>query len=308
MIRQTCLPLLLFKQKTVLCAFFMTGLLWVCLPCTSMAQRPLQDDLRSRTMERLDDTEAARLLKYFKAQRLDEDFCFRFQLKHKPRRGRTTYYEGIMYGSWNEKGPVSRVKLYPNKVSDKSSAELSPIDMIVQNGRLPQVWVRRGNSGGFTLIEDSSLFEPIFDGIMYTPFDLQMPFIYWDNYEYEGPSRVLSRIGQKFLMFPPEGSLAELNGISAVRVSIDDTYYALLRAEVLQDDNKVRSQFTVRGIKKIQDRYIVKEVELKNLLTKDATIFRVEAASVGLKLNDSIFNPNQPEEPPKLSAISLEEF
>ncbi len=273
-----------------------------------MAQRPLQDDLRSRTMERLDKTEAARLLMFFKAQRPEENYCFHFQLKHKPRRGRTVYYEGIMYGSLNETGPVSRVKIYPNKIGDESLVGLSPIDMIVQNGFSPKVWIRRRNSDAFTLIEDDSLFEPIFDGILYTPFDFQMPFIFWNKYAYEGPSRVLSRIGQKFLMFPPEGSPAELNGVVAVRVSIDDTYYALLRAEVLQGDNEVRSQFTVRGIKKIRDRYIVKEVELKNVLTKDATTFRVKAASIGLKQSDSIFNPEQPEEPPKLSAIPLEEF
>jgi hypothetical protein len=259
-------------------------------------------------MERLDEAEAARLLGLFKAQSIEENFCFHFQLKHKPKRGRTVYYEGVLYGSWNEAGPVSRFKLFPGKIDDQPPAELSPIEMIVQNGVAPKVWIRRHRSEAFTLIEDGSLFEPVFEGILYTPFDLQMPFIFWNNYEYEGPSRVLSRIGQKFLMFPPEGSLAERNGIAAVRISIDDTYYALLRAEVLQDDYTVRSQFTVRGIKKIQDRYIVKEVELKNPSTKDATTFRVMAASVGLNLESSIFNPEMPENPPELSAILLEEL
>lgn len=282
--------------------------MWVCLPSICVAQRTTQDDLRSRIMERLDETEAASLLAFFKGQRLEENFCFQFQLKHKPRRGRSVRYDGIMYGSWNQEGPVSRFKLFPNEIGDGSPVGLSPIEMIVQNGLSPKVWIRRQSLEAFTLIEDGSLFEPIFDGVLFTPFDLQMPFIFWDKYTYEGPSRVLSRIGQKFLMFPPKNSLAERDGVTAVRVSIDDTYYALLRAEVLQDDYKAHSQFTVRGIKKVQDRYIVKEVELKNLLTKDATTFKVKAASIGLKFTDSTFNPDQPGEPPALSTVRFEEL
>lgn len=277
-------------------------------PSISVAQRPMQDDLRSRTMETLDASDASQLLAFFKAQRLEENFCFHFQLRQKPRRGRSVDYEGVMYGSWNEEGPVSRYRLYPNAIGDVSPVDTSPIEIIVQNGRLPRVWMRHRDAEAFTLVEDASLFKPIFDGILYTPFDLQMPFIFWDNYEYVGPSRVLSRIGQKFLMFPPAGSLAERHGVAAVRVSIDDTYYALLRAEVLQGDYETRSQFTVRGIKKIQDRYIVKEVELKNLFTKDATTFSVKAARVGLELGDSIFDPGSPEEPPEISTISFEEL
>lgn len=297
------------KRKTAFLFRVLAGFLWVVLPCVSMAQRPGQDNLRSRVMERLDEEEASRLLSYFKGQRLAETFCFQFQLEHKPRRGRTIRYEGVMFGHSNKQGPVSRVKLSPNRIGKEASESLAPIELIVQNGFAPKVWVRQPDSEVFTLIKDGALFDPIFEGILYTPFDLQMPFIFWSNYAYEGPSRVLSRIGQKFLMFPPKGSLAEKNGVTAVRVSIDDTYYALLRAEVLQgDDEKARSQFTVRGIKKVQGLHIVKEVELKNLLTKDATTFKVKAAGLGFEFSDALFDPDEPAALPELSEMALEVF
>ena len=295
-----------YKQKLALGAYLLTAFLSVCLSCVCMAQRTVQNDLRSRTMERLDEEDAARLLDCFKAQRPAENFCFLFQLEHKPRRGRTVRYEGVLYGSWNSEGPISRLELFPNKIGDDVSETLSPIEMIVQNGPSPKVWMRRQRSGAFTLIDDSSLLEPIFEGVLYTPFDLQMPFIFWNKYVYESPSRVLSRIGHEFLMFSPEGSLARRGGVNAVRISIDDTYCALLRAEVLQDDKKVRSRFTVRGIKKIQGCYIVKEVELKNLFTKDATNFKVKAASLGLKFTASMFDPEAAAKLPELSEIPLE--
>jgi len=294
-----------YRQSPRLFTYLLTIFLVVSTTCVCLAQRTTQEGLRSRVMERLDDEEAAQMLQSFKAQRLDKNYCFQFQLEHKPRKGRTVRYEGILYGSWNMEGPITRVKLFPNRIDTDSPEMLSPIDMIVQNGFSPKVWVRQKNSERFTLINDQSLFEPIFDGIVYTPFDLQLPFIFWNRYTYEGPSRVLSRIGHKFLMFPPERSLAEQHGVSAVRISVDDTYYALLRAEVMQG-GKERSQFTVRGIKKIQDRYIVREVELKNLFTKDATTFKVKAAGIGMAFADSIFDPQSPGEPVEFSENQLE--
>lgn len=300
----------LFRRKSIQQSYIERGVLCFCLCCVSVvqAQRPLQDDLRPSVMERLDESEAVRLLAFFKAQQIEGDFCFHFQLRHKPRRGGSVNYEGILYGSRNKEGPISRFKLYPNEINDGLPMEnRSPIEMIVQNGFSPKVWVRHQNSGAFTLVTDDSLFEPIFEGVLYTPFDLQMPFVFWDDYKYEGPTRVLSRIGQRFRMLSPEKSLAERNGVTAVRIFIDDTYCALLRAEVLLG-GETRSQFTVRGIKKIQDRYIVKEVELKDMETKDATTFRVKAAAIGLKLKSSIFDPEAPEDVPEISAIALEEL
>lgn len=304
---QKLFSVFLHKRK----AFFISVLaasLWACLPHVCVAQRSAQKDVRSRVMERLDEEEAARLLTFFRAQRPTENFCFQFQLLHKPRRGRTVSYKGFMYGSFNEQGPVSRFKLFQEKVGNELPGSLSPIEIIVQNGPSPKAWVRHQDSAPFTLIDDDSLFEPIFEGVLYTPFDMQMQFIFWDRYSYEGPSRVLSRIGQNFLMFPPADSLAERNGLHAVRVAIDDTYYALLRAEVLEDEDQVRSRFTVRGIKKIQDNYIVKEIEIKNMITKDATTFKVKAACLGLKFTDSTFDPDDPAELPETAAIPFEVF
>lgn len=278
---------------------------WLLI-CLCPALQAAQSDLRPRVMEHLEEEEAAKILGNFRTQWLDKNFCFQFQLEHKPRRGRKVRYDGIMYGSWNKGGPVSRVRLFTDELGKDTAATQSPVEIIVQNGMSPKVWIRRQNSQPFVEIGDESMFEPIFDGVVYSPFDLQMPFIFWQKYAYEGPSRVLSRIGQKFLMHAPEGSLADTEGISAVRVSVDDTYYALLRAEVLQGDKKVRSRFTVRGIKKAQDRHIVSKIELKNMLTKDATDFKVKAAGLGMEFDKALFDPEGAEELPGIREMQLE--
>lgn len=295
-------PTFLFRLRSAVLGFTAAGLFYVCLPSVSVAQRAgVGDGPRPSIMEKIDVEEGAKRMASFRVQRLEGDFCFQFQLEHKPRRGNTIRYHGVMYGSWNDRGPVSRFKLFPEQIGKGATVGLSPIEMIVQNGLEPEVWMRRQASEPFELIEDEALFEPIFEGVLYTPFDLQMPFIFWDDYSYEGPSRVLSRIGQRFLMHPPEGSLAAANGIAAVRIALDDAYYALLQVEVLEEGSVARSRFTVRGLKKVQGQYIVKEIELKNLQSKDATSFKVTAASVGLIFNSSVFDPDIDIELPSVS-------
>lgn len=295
-------PTFLFRLRSAVLGFAAAGLFYACISSACLAQRAGLETERSRMMERIDEEEGAQRMASFRAQRLEGDFCFKFQLEHKPRRGRTVRYDGVMYGSWNERGPVSRFKLFPEQVGKGAPVGLSPIELIVQNGVAPEVWIRRQTSEPFTLIEDAALFEPIFDGVLYTPFDLQMPFTFWNDYAYEGPSRVLSRIGQRFLMQPPEGSLAAQDGISAVRIALDDTYYALLKVEVLGALGEPRSSFTVSSLKKVQGQYIVKVIKLKDLLTKDATDFKVKAARVGLIFDPAVFCPDSGMDAPVIPA------
>lgn len=293
-------PKFLFRLRSAVLGFAAAGLFYACFPGTCFGA-PSRDE-RVDPYKVIDQAEGAKRIASFRAQRLEGDFCFKFQLEHKPRRERTIRYQGTMYGSWNDRGPVSRFVLSPEKIGKEAGGESSPIEMIVQNGVDPEVWIRYQASEPFKLIEDGALFEPIFDGVLYTPFDLQMPFVYWDEYLYEGPSRVLSRIGQRFLMQPPEGSLASEDGITAVRIALDDSYYALLQVEVLGADGVERSSFTVSSLKKVQGQYIVKEIELKDLLSKDATDFKVKAASVGLVFNSAVFDPDSGVGVPEVSS------
>lgn len=283
--------------RLVVFSFFCAYPAGVCV-----AQRAGTDDERSRMMERIAPEEGARRMMSFRTQRLAGDFCFQFQLEHKPRKGRTVRYHGIMYGSWNERGPVSRFTLFPERIGEDTSIAHAPVEMIVQNGASAQVWMRRQPTDAFVLIADGALFEPVFDGVLYTPFDLQMPFVFWDEYLYEGPSRVLSRIGQRFLMKTPIGSLADQNGITAVRIVLDDAYDALLQVDVLEQADRLRSRFTVRGLKKIQGQHIVKEIELKDMQSKDATSFKVKAARLGLMFDAAVFDPHGDCPAPEISA------
>ncbi len=239
-------------------------------------------------MERIDQAEGEQRLEAFRQQRLDGDYVFEFQLEHKPRRARTVRYDGIMWGTWNEQGALTRFKVLPHQ-ADGTTAN-APVELIVQNGPEPEAWIRRDPAAAFEPVAGEALFEPLLPGLVYSVFDLQMPFIYWEEFIYEGPSLVgVSRVGQNFLMLPPAESESARRGIKGVRVTLDDTYNALWRVEVVHEDEAVQSRFAVESFKKVQEQYIVKRITLTDHSSRDRTTFDVVEASVGLRLDPDLW-------------------
>lgn len=300
------IKLLGFNKRSVGLVCTAAGLFCACISGVSNAQERAGGDAPNRFMDRIDQEEGVRRMAAFRNQRLDGDYCFRFELEHLPRRGKKVSYYGTMWGSWNEKGPITRIQLKVDAQGEELASDDDPVELIIQNGRDAKVWSRSGESGAFKCVEGDALFEPIISGITYSAFDLQMPFVYWGAFIYEGPSRVQSRVAQQFLMEPVIGGAALTRGIHSVRIGLDDAYDALLRVEVFGADKVILSRFTVESFKKVQGQYIVKEVTLKDYTSKDRTRFKVEAASVGLLIDKSVFDACHAAEPLKLSESLFE--
>lgn len=254
-----------------------------CIVVSSLSaqSRRGDSDSGSRFMERIDADEGAARLASFRSQRLDGDFRFEFTLEHVPQFDPKFRYKGTMWGSWNEQGAISRFSI---KVPHKESPD-ELIDLIIQSGIEPKVWSRKNVDASFHLVDGEGLFKPIIPGIVYTPFDLLMPFIYWTDYSYVGPVRKSSRVAQQFDLYPPEDSIYAARGITKVRVGLDNEYDTLLFVEVNGADSEPKSKFSVEGWKRVDGRVIVKTISLEDLTTSDRTRFIVDDAEVGLTLN-----------------------
>jgi len=281
-----------FFKRPAVCGLAVAGLFCVLSPAHGQragGEKP------SRFMNRIDAEEGARRLDDFRRQRLDGDYCFEFELAHKPHdSSRTIRYRGIMWGSWNAFGPVTRFRVFAAP-EGRATGGNSPgfVELIVQNGTRTAAWYRPSSGDVFQVLEGASLFEPILPGMLYSPFDLQMPFVYWDDFVYEGPTLVgASRVAQQFLMLPPEGSASAELGIAGVRVGLDEIYNALWRIEVMDTDGEMLSRFAVRSFQKVRDQYIVKRISLTDYPVKDRTTFEVKAAAVGLSLDPGLFDAN----------------
>jgi hypothetical protein len=238
----------------------------------------------------IDPAEGAAHLAAFRQARLQGDFCLRFQLVHMPRRGDETSYEGTAWGTWTDQGPVTRFQLRPAPVSADTPDDLTKRDTntwvwLVQNGAAPRVWVLPPGATAPHELPSSAWHAPLFPGLVYTPFDLLMPFMYWPKFEYGGPARVKGRVTDLYVMLPPTADAGP------VRVALDREFNALVRAEQLDDKRQPTRQFEILSFEKVQGQWLVKTLDLLDLATRDKDRFTVTAAALNVRLAPAIFDP-----------------
>lgn len=228
-----------------------------------------------------DATTPAQILAEVRAQRITGDFILQFELTHLPRRGERTEYGGLLWGTWANGGPRLRVEL--------ETAQATRPAMIIQSGPFGHIISSEpatestGQPGG-------GLFDPVIPGTILTPFELQLPFLYWEAFTFEGKVREQGqRNTYQFIMHPPETLRAQYPAIGPVRIVLDAQFRALVEAEMLDAKGNVLKTFDVRSFKKIDDQYIVRTIDLRDEETKDKTRFRVVLAATRLNLDERLW-------------------
>ncbi|TVP77179.1 MAG: hypothetical protein EA353_10880, partial [Puniceicoccaceae bacterium] len=124
---------------------------------------------------------------------------------------------------------------------------------------------------------------------------------------YEGPARVSGRRAQRFFIYPPEDDPILRQNIDRVRLALDDGYNALLRVD-FYDVDRLISSFRIRRFTEVQGQYIVREIDLVDERKRDRTKFTVTAASVGLQLPTSTFDPQSTRSPIQLAPRFFEDL
>lgn len=229
----------------------------------------------------IDREEGAEVLRQFRSARLAGDFCFVFALEHRPREGDRIERAGRLWGTWNEEGPLSRLWLAGLEGEQ-------PLHLLFQNGMEPWLLARDEATSAEALpVEGEALLKPLREELIFSPFELLMPFVYWDDWVYEGSDRVKGRPAYHFLFYPPvDFPNPELG---AVRVTLDARFNALLRAQLLSPAGEPLKTLQINRLKRINEQWIVREIDLLDERSRDKTRFRVEAAAVGVALPGEIF-------------------
>lgn len=231
---------------------------------------------------RPDQDEGARALAQLRRQGIPGDYFLGFQLRVMPRRGGERLFTGSLWGSQNTAGTVSRVQLGAG-----ASAE---VRLLIQNGPQPSVWRMVEGESLPVALTGRALFEPVAPGTEVTPFDLQMPFIHWVDFSYEGLARFRGRPAHVFLMRPPADLAGSLAGrLTGVRVQLDTQFNALVQVELLGSGGRVTKTTTLVDLKKVGDQWIVKTIDVRDELTRNKTRFSVTGAALGLEFSPIIF-------------------
>jgi Outer membrane lipoprotein-sorting protein len=232
------------------------------------------------------------------------DYYFEFELRVMPRTGAERRVPARMWGSRNEKGPISRVVVAPGVVGQEAR-------LLVQNGPEARVWKWDANSADSadTALSPVALFEPLAETDL-TAFDLQMAFLFWNDYVFEGVSKMRGRPAHTFLMYPPKEVAEQKPDLSGIRVYLDTQYHALVQAEYIGPGGKPVKSISVLDLKKIDETWIVKSIDVRDERTRNKTRFTVTAAAVGLDFGGGLFTPDmlknriQPPPADKLRVVS----
>ncbi|CAM2797656.1 hypothetical protein [Rariglobus hedericola] len=231
-----------------------------------------------------DQAEGRKILEDFRKLGPSGDYYLEFDLRVLPRRGDTRVISGgRLWGGRNEIGPVSRVEL--PAVDDTSARRL-----LVQNGAQGSVWVAP-LTGAITkagALDASALFAPL-AGTDLTAFDLQMPFLYWGDFVFEGLAPVRGRPAHVFLLYPPADIVALKPELTGVRVYLDTQFGALVQAQQIGAEERVLKSITVLDLKKIDDQWMVKVIDLRDETTRNKTQFVVTGAAMGLDFSGMLF-------------------
>lgn len=236
-----------------------------------------------------DQAQGRRILEEFRGMGLTGDFVLEFVLRVMPRRGDERHVVGVLYGTRTASGPLTRVEL-----ADGAAPGPAVERLLVQNGPRAQVWWWRADEGGGDVapLAAGDLFAPL-GGTDLTAFELQMPFLYWSDVVYEGLTRLRGRPAHTFLAYPPPEVAAVRPELAGVRFHLDTQFNALVQAEQIGERNRALRTLSVIDLKRTQDQWIVKTIDLRDETTRDKTRFRVTSAALGLALPRRAFEPAQ---------------
>jgi len=238
-----------------------------------------------------DQAEGARILADFRRASIAGDYWLSFTLRAMPRKGAERLLAGTLLGMSGPSGPLTRLNVGGQ-------------NYLIESGPQPEAWTA-GTSGPVVSATPGQTVA----GTDVTLFDLQMPFLYWTDLTYEGQARVRGRPTYSFILRPPPGYVPPRPGFTGVRVLLDAEFHALVQAEQLGPKGGAEKAVVLLDLKKVGEQYLVKTVDVRDLLSRDKTRLTFTAAAINLNLPVATFSPdNLLTDPPAVLAKQIVRF
>jgi len=239
---------------------------------------------------RADQTEGARILADFRQASIAGDYWLAFELRVMPRHGTERTVAGTLLGRRGVSGPLSRLNVGGQ-------------NWLIESGPQPGAW-----TGATAEPAPATAGQAVADSGL-TVFDLQMPFLYWTDFTYEGQARVRGRPTHSFILRPPPGYVPPRPGLTGVRVLIDAQFQAMVQAEQLGAKGAVEKTFALLDLKKVGEQWLVKTIDVRDLRSRDKTRLTITAVALNLSLPVETFAPsNLLTAPPAVPAEKIVRF
>ncbi len=231
-----------------------------------------------------DQAEGARIWREFRGLGIAGDYYLEFRLRVMPRRGEGFEVPGRLWATRNQVGPVQRVVLATAGAEQR---------LLIQNGPAPALWLAAGDAAASLVAGTARTELPVIPGANISPFDLQMPFLYWEDFVFEGISRIRGRPAHTFLLYPPENHDGGDSELTGVRVHLDTQFRALVQTELIGADGRAYRTMSVQELKKAGEQWVVKTIDWRDERTRNKTRLQITGIALDQDFSPVIFEPAQ---------------
>jgi len=260
---------------------------------SSNAQRRISESSPLDTLGKNPSQETGwEILKRFRSFGWDGGYHWRVQLKNMPRREKTWYLNGEIYGDRLDRGPISRIDIVEQPIDvdeNGNQIEKRVLRLLLQSGQNSYAMGKRTGEAGPPFVFDSeAALEPI-AGSEFSLFDLLAPFVYWPKFRYEGRTTFRGSPTHLFWMYPPEEDSLLNERIGGVRIFINDQFNVLTQTEIFDTGKTKLKTIYIIGVDKADGQTIFRELDVRNEVTRDKTRLKILDAKMGLELPTSLF-------------------
>ncbi len=274
-------------------AFFFATFIAASFALSVDAQRRISETSPLDTLGKNPSQETGwEILKKFRSFGWDGGHHWRVQLKIMPRRDKTRYLNGEIYGARTDKGPISRIDIVEQPIDvnpDGNRIEKRVLRLLLQSGQNAYAMGKRTGEEGPPHVFDSEEALEQIAGSEFSLFDLLAPYVYWPRFRYEGRTTFRGSPTHLFWMYPPEEDELLNQRIGGVRLFINDQFNVLTQTEIFDAEDRKLKTIYIIGVDKVDGQTLFKELDVRNEVTRDKTRLKILDASMGLELPANLF-------------------
>ena len=246
----------------------------LALGCCAQSRVPSAPDLDQLTPE-----QGQAFLNGFRHSRLTGDLCLRFEIVHKPRKGDSLApVQGTLWASTQGDAQLLR-----GEIKDAQGKPALAF-LTVKSDKRSQVWVSRRGAPAQEL-DDKTPLLPLADGLILSPFDLQLPFTHWPATAYLTTEKRRR----------PVHTFDALNQVghepAKVNFAIDRIYGVLVQASCFDASGKKTRTTQVEEFSKVDDQWMLAACSVLDETSRDADLLRITEAALGGNFAPQTFEP-----------------
>ena len=246
----------------------------ITLGCCAQSRVPSAPSLDQLTPE-----QGQTFLAGFRQARLSSDLCLRFEIIHKPRKGESLpAVKGTLWASSQGSDQLLRGEI--KDAQGKSAFAF----ITIKAGKESSGWISRHGAPAQELSGKAPLI-PLAEGLLLTPFDLQLPFTHWPATAYLSTEKRRRPVHVFDALNLPGHEPAKVN------YAIDHVYGVLIQATCFDTNGQKTRTLQVEEFSKVDEQWMLAACSLLDEKTRDADLLRITEAALGEHFAPSVFEP-----------------